>query len=388
MLQRLGHVRFIAAIIGCILVLTLVVGGSLQVADAASRCGGADTSIISCDEGTETNGVFSILLMAINILTAGVGIAAVGGIVYGAILYTTAGDSSEQISSAKAIIRNVVIGLILFVGMYALLQYIIPGGILDRELNIPVVQDPPDTSTSGDDGTDSDSNKTGSFRIADFNAYSVSAGGDTKQVSIIERGMAILRREGAEIVTLQELSIPQTRHLKDSSYWAVYRSRMDGDRGIGIAYKRDAFKVLASGDFAIPHPGRLERRQAVVTLERIRDKARITVMSVHLIAMNIHDAGGPADYREYQPQQQKVVKEKALDLKDQGKTVVIGGDFNWEFGGGSGWMGDFKFQGIGFTSFMVPPDQKLSNFKALEKDRSITDHNLILVDVETKSFGN
>jgi len=100
---------------------------------SAEGCGGVDTAIIKCDAdnsgGIETNGVWALLLMAINILTAGVGIAAVGGIIYGSIMYTTAGDNEGQVKQAKEIIRNVIIGIIAYVAMYALLQFIVPGGI-------------------------------------------------------------------------------------------------------------------------------------------------------------------------------------------------------------------------------------------------------------------
>lgn len=100
----------------------------------AAKCGGVDTSIINCSQtGASGNindsGVWGILLLVINILSAGVGVLAVGGIVYGAILYGTAADSSEQTKKAKDIIRNVVIGILLYIFMYAFLNYIIPGGV-------------------------------------------------------------------------------------------------------------------------------------------------------------------------------------------------------------------------------------------------------------------
>ncbi|MNH46494.1 hypothetical protein D3C72_2301490 [compost metagenome] len=62
-------------------------------------------------------------------MTAGVGILAVGGIVYGSILYTSAGGSSEQTKKAMGIITNVVIGLIAYALMYAITNFLIPGGL-------------------------------------------------------------------------------------------------------------------------------------------------------------------------------------------------------------------------------------------------------------------
>lgn len=100
-----------------------------------STCGGVETSIIKCDAdnsgGTRSNGLWQLLLIVVNILTAGIGIVAVGGIVYAAVLYTTAGDKADQVKQAVDIIVNVVIGLILFALMWSLLNFIVPGGVFN-----------------------------------------------------------------------------------------------------------------------------------------------------------------------------------------------------------------------------------------------------------------
>lgn len=149
-----------------ILVLALFVGVGSVLIDptaAAVTCGGVETSLISCDskitgdgmcsdgstiskvsidkgikcaDGSnptvkvENTGVWGLLLLVINILTAGVGIAAVGGVVYGSILYASAGGAADQVKKAKEIITNVVIGLVAYALMYSLLNFIIPGGFL------------------------------------------------------------------------------------------------------------------------------------------------------------------------------------------------------------------------------------------------------------------
>jgi hypothetical protein len=113
----------------------MVVGAGLSVAQPAfADCGGAKTSIINCSQGSggakaEDTGVWGILLLVLNIMTAGVGILAVGGIVYGAILYTTSSQNADQTKQAKDVIRNVVIGIIAYATMYLLLNFLIPGGI-------------------------------------------------------------------------------------------------------------------------------------------------------------------------------------------------------------------------------------------------------------------
>ncbi len=104
--------------------------------DGATKCcGGVKTSIISGDlcgknDGKlEDNSVYKLLIAGLNILTAGIGVAAVGGIAYGAFLYTTAGSSAEQTKKAIGIISNVVVGLVAYALMYVFLNFLIPGGI-------------------------------------------------------------------------------------------------------------------------------------------------------------------------------------------------------------------------------------------------------------------
>ena len=116
------------------LVASFAVAGFVVTPTFAATCGGANTAIIQCSQGdsgssVKDNGIWGLLLIALNILTASVGIAAVGGIVYGAILYTSAADSTEQTKKAIEIIRNVVIGLVAYGLMYIGLNFIIPGGI-------------------------------------------------------------------------------------------------------------------------------------------------------------------------------------------------------------------------------------------------------------------
>jgi amino acid transporter len=108
--------------------------GFMAVQPALADCGGAKTSIINCDQkagakNAEDTGIWGLLLLILNIMTAGVGILAVGGIVYGAILYTTSSQNADQTKKAKDIIRDVVIGIVAYATMYLLLNFLIPGGI-------------------------------------------------------------------------------------------------------------------------------------------------------------------------------------------------------------------------------------------------------------------
>jgi hypothetical protein len=110
---------------------------ALPLSTASAACGGVVTAIVNCDQtggkdaGIEQTGVWGILLLAINILTAGIGIAAIGGIVYGSVLYTSAGGSQEQVKKALGIITNVVIGVVAYALMFSFLNFLIPGGLFN-----------------------------------------------------------------------------------------------------------------------------------------------------------------------------------------------------------------------------------------------------------------
>lgn len=109
---------------------------TLQTMTASADCGGVQTSIVNCPQGGDSkdpsqSGVWGILLIVINIMVAAVGVAALAGIIYGAILYTSAGGNMEQTKKGMKIIGNVVIGIIAFTVMYGLLNFLIPGGVFN-----------------------------------------------------------------------------------------------------------------------------------------------------------------------------------------------------------------------------------------------------------------
>jgi hypothetical protein len=103
------------------------------LAYAASE-GECETVILNglCGKGStdiRSSGVMDILKLAIRILTGLVGAAAIAALVYAGILYSSAGDNTQQISSAKEMIRNTIIGIISFALMFFALQWLIPGGV-------------------------------------------------------------------------------------------------------------------------------------------------------------------------------------------------------------------------------------------------------------------
>ena len=96
---------------------------------ADSECGGAKTSIINCGGATGDAAILGIIKMVIQIMTAGIGILAVGTVIYGGILYSASGGSPDNIKKAKELWVNTAIGLLIFAFFVAITNFLIPGGV-------------------------------------------------------------------------------------------------------------------------------------------------------------------------------------------------------------------------------------------------------------------
>lgn len=74
-------------------------------------------------------GIDEILKLVLNIVVYGLGAAAVLGVVIAGILYMTARDNEQQVATAKRRLYEIVVGLIAWAVMYAVLQWLLPGGL-------------------------------------------------------------------------------------------------------------------------------------------------------------------------------------------------------------------------------------------------------------------
>lgn len=74
--------------------------------------------------------IWVLLRGIVQFLVAGVGLAVIGGVLYGGFMYMTARGNSSQTQKAIEIIIHAAIGLLLYIFMFAALNFLIPGGIL------------------------------------------------------------------------------------------------------------------------------------------------------------------------------------------------------------------------------------------------------------------
>ena len=100
--------------------------------NGGSSCGDTKTQLVACDPGTKTGigAISDLIRMAISVLTVLIGVVAVGGIAYAAIIYATARDNQSQIGQAQTLLRNIVIGLVLYGFTIAIINWLIPGGVI------------------------------------------------------------------------------------------------------------------------------------------------------------------------------------------------------------------------------------------------------------------
>jgi hypothetical protein len=79
-----------------------------------------------CDDGKGSS-VKEILLLVIDIMTIGIGILGVIGITVVGIQYLTAGGDPGKVQKSKQRMLEIVIGLVIYVVIYALLKWLLPG---------------------------------------------------------------------------------------------------------------------------------------------------------------------------------------------------------------------------------------------------------------------
>lgn len=98
----------------------------------ASKCatlGNDCAETTKADECLKQTPIVTNLNNIIKFMSAGIGIVVIAVIIIGGIQYTLAGDNASAITAAKQRIINGLIALVAFIFMFALLQWLIPGGL-------------------------------------------------------------------------------------------------------------------------------------------------------------------------------------------------------------------------------------------------------------------
>ncbi len=91
--------------------------------------GGTNCTAENPKGGITRNPIYAMAKTFMQFLSALVGIAVTGGIIWGGIMYSTAQGNPAQSQKAIMIITNAVLGLILYILMFAIINFLVPGGL-------------------------------------------------------------------------------------------------------------------------------------------------------------------------------------------------------------------------------------------------------------------
>jgi hypothetical protein len=77
----------------------------------------------------ETNSLIGLIQDVLNFLSIGVGVVVVIMIIIGGIQYSASGGNPNTVQEAKKKIYNAIIALLAYIFLYAILQWLVPGGL-------------------------------------------------------------------------------------------------------------------------------------------------------------------------------------------------------------------------------------------------------------------
>lgn len=129
--EKLVEKMIVVAMIVLGVVFAVPFGPGMHNAYAYNECG-ANTFFkwSGCSGGKQAKGqITGVFAQIFGWLSMGVFVAAVGGMIYGGYLYMTSRGNKSQTEKAMGVIRSVVIALVLYYGMFAIMNYLIPGGL-------------------------------------------------------------------------------------------------------------------------------------------------------------------------------------------------------------------------------------------------------------------
>lgn len=92
----------------------------------ADKTFAANTAVLTGDLGS-IEGILNAILTTLNVGAVFLGTAS---IIYAGFLYTTAADNSSQVAKAKEMIRNTILGIIVWMMMWLVMDWLIPGGAI------------------------------------------------------------------------------------------------------------------------------------------------------------------------------------------------------------------------------------------------------------------
>jgi|GEM_PF-594183 len=148
MLKKIVSVMIVAATVALVSAPTVQAQGFLQNlfggggsglfgggkgGGTGGGCGDTKTHLISCEGSTGVGAIADIIRTTLIIITTLIGVTAIGAIAYAGLIYAAARDDREKVRQAIKIIRNVVLGIVLYVLTVAIIAWLIPGSVIEPD---------------------------------------------------------------------------------------------------------------------------------------------------------------------------------------------------------------------------------------------------------------
>ena len=127
-------------IISCLFAFTVM--SNSVFADDPSSADYVETTFFGNlkDDGNGCS-VYTVINSIIDIMSMGIGILGVIGIIVAGIQYLTARGNETQVQKSKRRIGEIVIGLVAFAVLFALTQWLLPGGRLNNDIKCETISD-------------------------------------------------------------------------------------------------------------------------------------------------------------------------------------------------------------------------------------------------------
>ncbi len=339
----MGLFAFIAATAIVASVAVSLTPGPVYAAD----CGGVTTSVVDCSSANDQTGssVVAVLVVAIQILTGLIALTAIAMLIYAGILYTSASGNVQQTAKAKEIIRNTIIGLILFAAIAVVLNYLIPGGVFDGSVKFGAGGNGKSKITLSPLGTGSSlsdpSNDTS--EIISTDPYDLTIGGWNSYVdnkdskgATIKGIMATADILGAQEVhkTAQRESVKSIASNSIGVWFAT--SKMTGGSSPAsypIIYNKNKLAFVSGGYKFLGKTTGLSERYVTYVRFRVKSTGQEFYFADTHLPPGVEAGGEPkssSTVSSYKTQMSVLVS-TMKELGNKGVPVFLVGDFNVNF---------------------------------------------------------
>lgn len=128
---RIQRVMLLAKVTVLVFASMLVLtGGTVYAACSSPDADSVELSLNWDINNDGCNDTKDLITMIFRLLAGIVGIAVVGGIAWGGMLYASSNGNASKAQQGITTIVNAVIGLLLFIFMFAITNFLVPGGVI------------------------------------------------------------------------------------------------------------------------------------------------------------------------------------------------------------------------------------------------------------------